>query len=134
MAIGLRLMLGFVFAKNFDSPYRSQSMTEFWRRWHISLSSWLRDYLSRRSAVTVAVPRTYVNLLVVMVLGGLWHGAAWTFVVWGALHGLLLAIERLRGRKSALYSAAPRFCARRHRSSPCSLPGCSSARTTSPTR
>ena len=107
MAIGLGLMLGFVFAKNFDSPYRSQSMTEFWRRWHISLSSWLRDYLylplggNRRGPA-----RTYVNLLIVMVLGGLWHGAAWTFVVWGALHGLLLALERLRG-KSALYARLP---------------------------
>ena len=107
MAIGLGLMLGFVFAKNFDSPYRSQSMTEFWRRWHISLSSWLRDYLyvplggNRRGPA-----RTYVNLLIVMVLGGLWHGAAWTFVVWGALHGLLLATERLRG-KSALYARLP---------------------------
>jgi alginate O-acetyltransferase complex protein AlgI len=107
MAIGLGLMFGFVFAKNFDSPYRAQSMTEFWRRWHISLSTWLRDYLyvplggNRRGPA-----RTYANLLIVMVLGGLWHGAAWTFVVWGALHGLLLASERLQG-KSAFYARLP---------------------------
>ncbi len=107
MAIGLGLMLGFVFAKNFDSPYLSQSITEFWHRWHISLSTWLRDYLyvplggNRRGKV-----RTYVNLFIVMLLGGLWHGAAWNFVVWGALHGVLLAVERLRG-KAALYGWLP---------------------------
>ena len=108
MAIGLGLMLGFVFPKNFDSPYKAASITEFWRRWHISLSSWLRDYLyvplggSRRGA-----RRTYVNLLLVMLLGGLWHGAAWNFVVWGGLHGALLALERTRG-KTALYDRLPR--------------------------
>ena len=88
MAIGLGLMLGFVFPKNFDSPYHSASITEFWRRWHISLSTWLRDYLyiplggSRKGNV-----RTYVNLAIVMLLGGLWHGASWNFVIWGAIHG-----------------------------------------------
>jgi alginate O-acetyltransferase complex protein AlgI len=108
MAIGLGLMLGFVFPKNFDSPYRSASITEFWRRWHISLSSWLRDYLyvplggSRRGS-----RRTYINLLLVMVLGGLWHGAAWTFVIWGGLHGTALALERTRG-KTAHYDRLPR--------------------------
>ena len=107
MAIGLGLMLGFVFPKNFDSPYLSQSITEFWHRWHISLSAWLRDYLylplggNRKGRV-----RTYVNLFVVMLLGGLWHGAAWNFVIWGALHGALLAFERLRG-KAALYGGLP---------------------------
>jgi alginate O-acetyltransferase complex protein AlgI len=107
MAIGLGLMLGFVFPKNFDSPYLSQSITEFWHRWHISLSAWLRDYLyvplggNRHGRV-----RTYVNLLLVMLIGGLWHGAAWNFVIWGALHGALLAIERLRG-KAALYGGLP---------------------------
>jgi len=107
MAIGLGLMLGFVFPKNFDSPYRSQSITEFWHRWHISLSTWLRDYLylplggNRKGKV-----RTYVNLFIVMLLGGLWHGAAWNFVIWGALHGALLAFERLRG-KAALYGGLP---------------------------
>ena len=107
MAIGLGLMLGFVFPKNFDSPYRSQSITEFWHRWHISLSTWLRDYLyvplggNRKGRA-----RTYLNLFLVMLLGGLWHGAAWNFVVWGALHGVLLAAERLRG-KAALYGRFP---------------------------
>ncbi len=102
MAIGLGLLLGFHFPKNFDSPYRSQSITEFWRRWHMSLSRWLRDYLyiplggNRRGN-----GRTYVNLAIVMLLGGLWHGAAWTFVIWGAIHGLLLAAERLRGGEAA---------------------------------
>ena len=107
MAIGLGLMLGFVFPKNFDSPYLSQSITEFWHRWHISLSAWLRDYLyvplggNRKGRV-----RTYVNLFLVMLIGGLWHGAAWNFVIWGALHGGLLALERLRG-KAALYGGLP---------------------------
>ncbi len=107
MAIGLGLMLGFVFPKNFDSPYRSKSITEFWHRWHISLSTWLRDYLyiplggNRRGAV-----RTYINLLIVMLLGGLWHGAAWTFVIWGGLHGAMLAIERRMGKRS-LYHKLP---------------------------
>jgi alginate O-acetyltransferase complex protein AlgI len=107
MAIGLGLMFGFVFAKNFDSPYRSQSITEFWHRWHISLSTWLRDYLylplggNRKGA-----RRTYVNLFIVMVLGGLWHGAAWNFLIWGAIHGLLLALERMNG-KTALYAMLP---------------------------
>jgi alginate O-acetyltransferase complex protein AlgI len=107
MAIGLGLMLGFVFPKNFDSPYRSQSITEFWHRWHISLSTWLRDYLyvplggNRKGPI-----RTYVNLFVVMLLGGLWHGAAWNFVIWGAIHGALLAAERLFGR-AAFYRGLP---------------------------
>lgn len=101
MAIGLGLMLGFVFAKNFDSPYCSRSITEFWRRWHISLSSWLRDYLyiplggNRRGPV-----RTYINLALVMLLGGLWHGASWNFVIWGAIHGGMLCFERFKGRRS----------------------------------
>jgi alginate O-acetyltransferase complex protein AlgI len=99
MAIGLGLMMGFRFPENFNRPYLSKSITEFWRRWHISLSSWLRDYLyiplggNRRGT-----GRTYVNLLTVMILGGLWHGAAWTFAAWGAWHGLLLVGERLAGR------------------------------------
>jgi alginate O-acetyltransferase complex protein AlgI len=107
MAVGLGLMFGFVFAKNFDAPYRSQSITEFWHRWHISLSTWLRDYLyvplggNRRGRF-----RTYVNIFIVMLLGGLWHGAAWNFVIWGGLHGVLLAMERLRG-KASLYGALP---------------------------
>jgi len=104
MAIGLGLMLGFVFPKNFDSPYQSRSITEFWQRWHISLSSWLRDYLyvpiggNRRG-----VRRTYVNLAIVMLLGGLWHGAALKFVIWGGIHGACLALERALGRRSLYY-------------------------------
>jgi alginate O-acetyltransferase complex protein AlgI len=99
MAIGLGLMLGFVFAKNFDSPYRARSLTDFWRRWHISLSSWLRDYLyiplggNKRGAV-----RTYINLILVMLIGGLWHGASWNFVIWGGIHGAVLAGERFHGK------------------------------------
>lgn len=98
MAVGLGLMMGFVFALNFNTPYQAQSLTDFWRRWHISLSTWLRDYLyiplggSRRG-----VARTYFNLLVTMLLGGLWHGASWNFLVWGGLHGGVLAWERFRG-------------------------------------
>jgi alginate O-acetyltransferase complex protein AlgI len=107
MAIGLGLMIGFVFAKNFDSPYTSRSITEFWRRWHLSLSTWLRDYLyiplggNRKGTV-----RTYVNLMTVMLLGGLWHGASWNFVIWGGMHGILLVSERLVGKKP-FYSRLP---------------------------
>ena len=107
MAIGLGLMMGFVFAKNFDSPYKSQSITEFWQRWHISLSTCLRDYLyvplggNRKGRV-----RTYVNLMAVMLIGGLWHGASWTFLVWGGIHGALLAFERMLG-KAAPYGRLP---------------------------
>ena len=96
MAIGIALLLGFRFPKNFDAPYKSATITEFWRRWHISLSSWLRDYLyislggNRRGKV-----RTYFNLLMTMVLGGLWHGAALRFVLWGALHGVALALHKM---------------------------------------
>lgn len=99
MAIGLGLMLGFVFAKNFDSPYQAESITDFWRRWHISLSTWLRDYLyiplggNRKGTL-----RTYSNLATVMVLGGLWHGASWNFVIWGAIHGGMLGFERAQGK------------------------------------
>ncbi len=101
MAIGLGLMLGFTFAKNFDSPYRAASVTEFWRRWHLSLSNWLRDYLyiplggNRRGTV-----RTVLNLTVVMLLGGLWHGASWNFVLWGGMHALALIVERAAGGRS----------------------------------
>ena len=108
MAIGLGLMIGFRFPINFDSPYRSKSITEFWRRWHISLSAWLRDYLylslggNRRGH-----RRTYINLMLVMLLGGLWHGAAWTFIAWGAWHGAWLAFERMLGKRS-FYATAPR--------------------------
>ena len=96
MAIGIALLLGFRFPKNFDAPYHSATITEFWRRWHISLSMWLRDYLyislggNRKGRL-----RTYFNLLVTMVLGGLWHGAAIRFVLWGTLHGVALALHKL---------------------------------------
>ena len=108
MAIGLGLMFGFVFPKNFNSPYLAESITDFWRRWHISLSTWLRDYLYLPLGGNRKGPwRTYVNLAVVMLLGGLWHGAAWNFVVWGGIHGVWLAIERALGKRS-LYGALPR--------------------------
>jgi alginate O-acetyltransferase complex protein AlgI len=98
MAIGLALMLGFALIKNFDSPYCATSITDFWRRWHISLSSWLRDYLYVPLGGNRRGPgRTYVNLITVMLVGGLWHGASWNFVIWGGLHGVLLAAERLAG-------------------------------------
>lgn len=96
MAIGIALLLGFRFPKNFDTPYKSATITEFWRRWHISLSNWLRDYLyiplggNRKGKL-----RTYLNLIITMLLGGLWHGAAWRFVLWGAWHGAGLAIHKL---------------------------------------
>jgi alginate O-acetyltransferase complex protein AlgI len=96
MAVGLGFITGFSLPKNFEQPYSSQSITEFWRRWHISLSRWFRDYLyiplggNRHGAV-----RTYINLATIFLVCGLWHGAAWTFVVWGAYHGTWLVIERL---------------------------------------
>jgi D-alanyl-lipoteichoic acid acyltransferase DltB (MBOAT superfamily) len=89
-------MLGLSLPDNFRSPYAATGFSDFWRRWHISLSSWLRDYLyvplggNRKGKL-----RTYFNLMVTMLLGGLWHGASWTFVVWGGLHGVYLAVERL---------------------------------------
>jgi alginate O-acetyltransferase complex protein AlgI len=95
MAIGLGLMLGFIFAKNFDSPYQSASITEFWHRWHISLSTWLRDYLYiPLGGNRCGRFRTNINLAVVMLIGGLWHGAAWNFLAWGAIHGAWLISER----------------------------------------
>jgi alginate O-acetyltransferase complex protein AlgI len=108
MAIGLGLMLGFIFAKNFDSPYRAESITDFWRRWHISLSTWLREYLyiplggNRHGTV-----RTYLNLIATMLLGGLWHGASWNFVIWGGIHGGMLAFERSQRRES-FYQRLPK--------------------------
>lgn len=95
MAIGIALLMGFRLSVNFRTPYKSASITEFWRRWHISLSTWLRDYLyislggNRKGKV-----RMYVNLFLTMLLGGLWHGASWKFVIWGVLHGLALVVER----------------------------------------
>jgi alginate O-acetyltransferase complex protein AlgI len=108
MAVGLGRMLGFEFPRNFDAPYRAESITDLWRRWHISLSSVLRDYLYYSlGGNRKGESRTYFNLAVVMLLGGLWHGAKWTFVVWGAFHGLLLVLERWHGKRS-FYSALPK--------------------------
>ncbi len=95
MAIGIALIMGFRLSANFDFPYKSTNLTEFWRRWHISLSSWLRDYVyiplggNRKGTV-----RTYVNNFLTMLIGGLWHGAAWKFVFWGAMHGAGLAVHK----------------------------------------
>ncbi len=95
MAIGLGLVLGFRFPQNFNYPYISQSITDFWRRWHISLSTWFKDYLYiPLGGNRTSKWRTYINLLVVFVLCGLWHGAAWIFLLWGVYHGLFLIIER----------------------------------------
>lgn len=105
MAIGLALLLGFQLPENFRFPYRAESIQDFWRRWHISLSTWLRDYLyislggNRRGRL-----RTYLFLMITMLLGGLWHGASWVFIVWGGLHGIALAIDRYlreQGRRFA---------------------------------
>ena len=95
MAIGIALIMGFKLGINFDSPYQSRNLTEFWRRWHISLSSWLRDYVyiplggNRKGTF-----RTYLNNFLTMLIGGLWHGAAWKFVFWGAMHGAGLAVHK----------------------------------------
>jgi len=95
MAIGLGLVFGFSLPRNFNLPYQSQSITEFWRRWHITLSSWFRDYLYIPLGGNRGAPfQTYRNLVIVFLLCGLWHGARWTFVLWGAWHGGFLVIER----------------------------------------
>jgi alginate O-acetyltransferase complex protein AlgI len=100
IAIGVALLLGFEFPQNFNAPYAAVSLQDFWRRWHMTLSRWLRDYLyiplggNRKGRLL-----TYRNLMLTFVLGGLWHGAAWTFIVWGAIHGLGLSIERAVARR-----------------------------------
>jgi D-alanyl-lipoteichoic acid acyltransferase DltB (MBOAT superfamily) len=100
MAIGLALLLGYVFPQNFRSPYRALGFRDFWRRWHMTLSRFLRDFLyiplggNRKGKV-----RTYINLFLTMLLGGLWHGAAWTFVLWGAFHGVGLSAEHALGKR-----------------------------------
>ena len=107
MAVGVGRMFGFELLKNFDAPYISKSITEIWQRWHISLSTWLRDYLyiplggNRKGE-----KRTYFNLLIVMLLGGLWHGAHWQFILWGFYHGSLLIVERFNNKKT-FYSSLP---------------------------
>ncbi|MCL2650220.1 MAG: MBOAT family protein [Candidatus Azobacteroides sp.] len=96
IAIGMALLLGFRFSENFNSPYKSATITEFWKRWHISLSSWLKDYLyislggNRKGKI-----RTYINLMITMLLGGLWHGASLRFILWGGLHGIALVIHKI---------------------------------------
>ena len=102
MAIGIALLLGFRFPQNFDGPYTATSLQDFWRRWHMTLSRWLRDYLyiplgGNREGKW----KTYRNLMITFVLGGLWHGAAWTFVVWGAIHGGFLSLEHWRRTRRA---------------------------------
>jgi alginate O-acetyltransferase complex protein AlgI len=101
IAIGAARILGFRLMENFKQPYLSLSIRDFWRRWHISLSTWLRDYLYISLGGNRASKfRTYINLMITMLLGGLWHGAAWNFVIWGGLHGAYLAFERLTGLDS----------------------------------
>jgi D-alanyl-lipoteichoic acid acyltransferase DltB (MBOAT superfamily) len=108
MAIGISLMFGIFLPLNFNSPYKALNIIDFWRRWHITLSSWLRDYLyiplggNRHGA-----GRTYAALMTTMLLGGLWHGANWTFVAWGGLHGLYLAVERVLRARFANYRPGP---------------------------
>jgi alginate O-acetyltransferase complex protein AlgI len=100
IAIGTAKLLGFRFPKNFDRPYAALSIQDFWRRWHMTLSRWLRDYLYiPLGGNRHGERRTYVNIMITMVLGGLWHGAAWTFVFWGAYHGGLLAAHQWRVRR-----------------------------------
>ena len=108
MAVGLGRILGFRFLQNFDAPFRAESITELWQRWHISLSTWLRDYLYVPLGGNRKGPRrTYLNLAITMLLGGLWHGAEMRFVVWGGLHGAALALERALGKRS-VYGWLPR--------------------------
>ena len=107
IAIGLALLLGFRFPQNFDSPYAAQSLQDFWRRWHMTLSRWLRDYLyiplggNRKGTIV-----TYRNLMLTMLIGGLWHGAGWTFIVWGGIHGVGLCYRALAQRPPRLRPAA----------------------------
>jgi alginate O-acetyltransferase complex protein AlgI len=115
IAIGVALLLGFQFPQNFASPYTAVSLQDFWRRWHMTLSRWLRDYLyiplggSRKGRLV-----TYRNLMITMLLGGLWHGAAWTFVIWGGIHGVGLSYERfVRDRRAARGLPEPPDTARR---------------------
>ncbi len=96
MAIGIANMLGFKFPENFNLPYISQSITEFWRRWHMTLGNWMRDYLYiPLGGNRVSITRMYINLCAVFLISGFWHGAAWTFIFWGAFHGFFLVLERL---------------------------------------
>ncbi len=109
MAIGLARLFGFAFPENFNYPYRAHSVQDFWRRWHISLSTWFRDYVyiplggNRQGAV-----RTWLNLWLVFVLTGLWHGASWNFVIWGALHGFFLMCEKVCGQFAGSWPRLPK--------------------------
>jgi len=99
MAVGLAWLLGFRFPQNFNSPYKAENISDFWRRWHMSLSSWFRDYLFiPLGGSRLGTGRTTINLVVTMFLAGLWHGAAWTFVVWGLVHGTFLGGHALLRR------------------------------------
>ncbi len=114
VAIGSAALFGYELPENFDAPYVSKNLQEFWRRWHISLSSWLRDYLYMPLGGSRGAPAaTYRNLMITMVLGGLWHGASWNFVIWGALHGGALAVTRVwqRARGERASSALGRVVA-----------------------
>lgn len=105
IARGTAKLLGIELMKNFEQPYLSRNITEFWRRWHISLSSWLKDYLYiSLGGNRKGIQRTYINLMITMLLGGLWHGASWNFVIWGGLHGIYLAVHKymLQGEKVEL--------------------------------
>lgn len=96
MAIGIARYMGFDIGKNFDHPYLSQSVGEFWRRWHISLSTWLRDYVYiPLGGSRVALPRIYANIFITFFISGIWHGSTWNFVIWGLLHGFYQCIERI---------------------------------------
>ena len=102
MAIGIALLLGFEYPQNFNSPYKAATINEFWQRWHMTFYRWLRDYLYiSLGGNRKGTARTYFNLMVTMLLGGLWHGASWNFVIWGAFHGVLLSLERQFGLRSA---------------------------------
>ena len=114
IAIGIALLLGFTFPRNFDSPYAAVSLQDFWRRWHMTLSRWLRDYVyiplggSRKGKLI-----TYRNLMLTMLLGGLWHGAGWTFIVWGGIHGVGARVRALASRPARVRGAARHAAARR---------------------
>jgi len=105
MAIGMARWMGFTINENFDSPYQSSSITEFWRRWHMSLSSWLKDYLYiSLGGNRVGKFRQYLNLMITMILGGLWHGAHFNFIIWGFMHGLALAFDKMRSSIASKFS------------------------------
>ena len=115
MAIGIARMLGFRLRENFNMPYLSCSITEFWRRWHISLATWIRDYLYiPLGGNRVSVARRYANLWICFLASGLWHGAAWPYIVWGAYNGLFLVLEKL----FLLRAAGPDAASGRQRCSP----------------